>query len=188
MKIIVVGDSLSAYSIANELSSEAHDITLIGRDKNKLKQVEEALDIQTVQGNFAEISTLQTAECEQADIIIAATESPETDILISLLATNLFQTPLTITILQEPLYQYRDNILKDSRTHKTFVDQPSELVTESITNLINYPGVQDLVKIQDSHHVLRTQIEDNHPLVKTPKSLKTTTGTFNHCCHHQRGQ
>ena len=84
-----------------------------------------------------------------------------------LLATNLFQTPLTITILQEPLYQYRDNILKDLEdSTKHLWINPAELVTESITNLINYPGVQDLVKIQDSHHVLRTQIEDNHPLVK----------------------
>jgi trk system potassium uptake protein TrkA len=156
MKIIIAGDNLTAYSITSSLAQEQHDITLIGSDKSRLKHIEEVLDIQTVQGPYTEIETLDAAECDHADILIAATEIPETDILISLLASNLYQVPLTIAMLQESLYEQRHHLLKDSALTTSHIwINPSELVANSIIDLIQHPNCKDIFTIQNDYRILR---------------------------------
>ena len=57
MRIVIVGDNLTALAIATSLINDAHDITLIGEDKITLKHIEETLDIQTVQGSYTDTET-----------------------------------------------------------------------------------------------------------------------------------
>ena len=148
MKIIIAGDNLTAYAIANALNSNQYDITLIGNSASNIKQIEESMDIQTVFGDYKSIETLEEAECQNADIIIAATQVPEIDILISLLATNFFQTPLTITILQGSLYDHRKHLLQNSNKHCQHLwINPTNLVTNHISNLIQYPNCQELISV-----------------------------------------
>ena len=163
MKIIIAGDNLTAYAIASALNSNQYDITLIGNNAGNIKHIEETIDIQTVFGDYKSIETLEEAECQNADIIIAATQIPEIDILISLLATNFFQTPLTITILQGSLYDHRKHILQNSNEHCQHLwVNPTNLVTNHISNLIEYPSCQELISVYLDLCVIRIQVEKHH--------------------------
>ena len=163
MKIIIAGDNLTAYAIANALNSSQYDITLIGNNASNIKHIEATLDIQTVFGDYKSIETLEEAECQNANIIIAATQVPEIDILISLLATNFFQTPLTITILQCSLYGHRKHLLQNNNEHCQHLwINPTNLVTDHITNLIQYPNCQELISVYSDLCVIRIQVEKHH--------------------------
>lgn len=161
MKIIIAGDNLTAYSIASSLAREPHDITLIGNNQDRLKTIEESLDIQTVLGSYTAIDTLEVAECDHADILIAATEVPEVDILISLLASNFYQIPLTISILQATLYEYRQHLLPDTdgSTRHLWIN-PAKLIAQSIIDLLSHPNCRDFTTIHTDYHVIRCPVTD----------------------------
>jgi trk system potassium uptake protein TrkA len=161
MKIIIAGDNLTAYSIASALAQEQHDITLIGNNQDRLKTIEESIDIQTVLGAYTAIDTLEVAECDHADILIAATEVPEIDILISLLASNFYQIPLTISILQAALYEHRQHLLPDldGATRHLWIN-PAQLTATSIIDLLSHPNCKDITTIHKDYRVVRYQITD----------------------------
>lgn len=162
MKIIIVGDNLTATSIAHTLNNNQHDVTLISNDSVKLKHIEESIDIQTVCGHYIDIETLKEAECDDADLIIAATQEPETDVLVSLLATNLFQTPLTITLLQGSLYEYRHHLLRETDQWCQHIwINPAELIGQHISNLIEYPSCQELIRTDFHLDIMRIQVDEN---------------------------
>ena len=161
MKIVIVGDNLTAYTITKSLTHEAHDITLIGDNAVQIKHIEESLDIQTVCNPYTHIETYHTAECEQADIIIAITEIPEIDLLISLIATNLFQIPRVITVIHGSLYTHREALFPYQHHSQHLWISPTQLVSDNIIDLIEHPYCREMISIAENLCIARVQIENN---------------------------
>lgn len=89
MNIIIVGDGKVGAALATQLSSEGHDVTIIDSNPQALMDSSEKLDIMTVIGNGASMTTLQDAGVERADILIAATSRDELNLLTCLTAKKL---------------------------------------------------------------------------------------------------
>lgn len=89
MKIIIVGCGKVGYSLAERLSQEDHDITVIDSDSAVLTEAGETLDILPVLGNGAALDVLKRAGAEKSDIIIATTNADETNLLASICAKKL---------------------------------------------------------------------------------------------------
>ena len=89
MNIIIVGDGKVGAALATQLSSEGHDVTIIDSNPQALMDSSEKLDIMTVIGNGAAMSTLRDAGAERADILIAATSRDELNLLTCLTAKKL---------------------------------------------------------------------------------------------------
>ena len=75
MKIIILGAGQVGASSADVLSGEANDVTLVDIDANKLRQLQDRLDIRTVAGNAAYPDVLRRAGAEDADLLLAVTNS-----------------------------------------------------------------------------------------------------------------
>lgn len=163
MKIIIVGDNLTACAIAKSLIQEAHDITLIGNSALRLKHIEETLDIQTVFGDYTHVETYDIAECDQADIMITATEVPEIDLLASMIGMNTFDVTLMITVIQGSIYCHHQNIMgpKNRGTQQQIWISPAALISHNIIDLINHPDYHEVVSITDSQCLARVQINRN---------------------------
>lgn len=86
MKIVIAGVGRIGYSIAQELSKENHDITVIEQDEKRLKEVENTLDVMTLVGNAASYETLNKLQLRDTDLLIASMKEDELNMLCCLTA------------------------------------------------------------------------------------------------------
>ena len=89
MKIIIVGDGKVGFTLAEHLSQEVHDVTVIDTNDDALRRASESLDVMCVKGNGASISALRESGADTADVVIAATSMDEVNMVCCLTAKRL---------------------------------------------------------------------------------------------------
>ncbi|MDY6851245.1 MAG: NAD-binding protein, partial [Thermodesulfobacteriota bacterium] len=89
MKVVIVGAGEVGYHIASKLSRENKDVVLIDRDPERLKQVSETLDVQILQGSGSSPALLRRAGIDTADMIVAVTDSDESNLVACLMSRVL---------------------------------------------------------------------------------------------------
>ncbi len=89
MNIIIVGNGKVGYTLAQYLSKDGHDITIIDKNAGALTRASETLDVMCIRGNGANVRTLLEADIEEADVIIAVTGNDELNIVRSPAAKQL---------------------------------------------------------------------------------------------------
>jgi trk system potassium uptake protein len=182
MKIIILGAGQVGSSLASNLSVEANDITVIDQNSLLLQTLQDHLDLRTVVGHAAHPNILRKAGAEDADMIIAVTNSDETNMIACQIAHTLYQTPTKIARVREANYLLHREIFAPGSLAIDMIISPEQLVTHHIQRLINYPdalqvldfaeGKVQLVAVKAFYggpligHALRT-LEDYIPNVKT---------------------
>lgn len=96
MKVIIIGAGEVRYHIADSLSREGIDTVVIDRNEERLHEISEALDVQTVLGSGSSPEILKRAGMAQADMVIAVTDSDETNMIACLLASTQCRIPIWI--------------------------------------------------------------------------------------------
>ena len=99
MKILIAGCGKVGATLTKLLTSEGHEITLIDRNPEILESIMERYDVIGVQGNAATMESLEQAGVEDADLLIAATDMDEVNLLSCLTAHGLNEKLHTIGIL-----------------------------------------------------------------------------------------
>ena len=89
MRIIIVGCGKVGYAIAQQLTQEKHDITLVDDEPEHLSRADSTLDAMCLNGNGASISVLMEAGVRSADLVIAVTGVDETNLVCCLIAKSL---------------------------------------------------------------------------------------------------
>ena len=86
MKIIIVGDGKVGFTLAEHLSQEEHNVTIIDTNDDALRRASESLDVMCVKGNGASISALRESGVASADVLIAVTSLDEVNMVCCLSA------------------------------------------------------------------------------------------------------
>ena len=81
MKIIIAGAGKVGYSVAQMLEAEGHDLTVIERDAETVSRLSNELDVVCVEGSATNPETLREAGAAEADLLIAATELDEVNMI-----------------------------------------------------------------------------------------------------------
>ena len=89
MKIVIVGAGQVGGTLAENLASEANDISLIDPDEKRLRELQDRLDIRTVPGLGSHPDVLESAGIEDADMLVAVTSSDEVNMLACQIAFSL---------------------------------------------------------------------------------------------------
>ncbi len=139
MKIIILGAGQVGSSVAANLVGEANDITVVDQNERLLQNLRNHLDLQTVRGNGAHPDVLMVAGAEDADLLLAVTNSDETNMLACQIAYTLFHTPTKIARVREPNYLKHRRIFARESLAIDVIISPEELVTHHIQRLIDYP-------------------------------------------------
>lgn len=156
MRIVILGAGQVGGTLAHNLVNEDNDITLIDIDEARLHELQHRLDIQTVLGSASHPNILIQAGIQQADMIIAVTNSDEVNMMGCLIAYTLFRTPSKIArIRSENYYQYPGLFSSDYIPIDVCIS-PEKLVTEHIVNLIDYPGTSQILDFSDGRVLLMT--------------------------------
>lgn len=89
MKIIIVGNGKVGFTLAEHLSKEDHDVTIIDTDQEAMRTSSETLDVMCIKGNGATAAVLEEADAGSADVVIATTNMDETNMICGLTAKRM---------------------------------------------------------------------------------------------------
>ena len=104
MKTIICGSGDVGYSIADKLSKENFEVTVVDEASDKLNKISENLDVKVVSGSPSLPSVLLNAGAKDCDILIAVTRSDETNMIVCQIGYSLFNIPTKIARIRQQDY------------------------------------------------------------------------------------
>ena len=139
MKVIILGAGQVGASVAEGLVSEENDITVVDFDGARLAQLQDRLDLRTVVGDAATPSVLREAGAEDADMIIAVTQSDHANLVACKLAHSIFNVPSRIARLRSRDFLDDPKLLAPENFAVDFALCPEQVITDYIRRLIEFP-------------------------------------------------
>ncbi len=140
MKIIILGAGQVGSSVASNLCNEANDITVIDTNPVYLQTLQDRFDLRTIVGSGSHPRVLTRAGAQEADMLIAVTNSDEVNMLACQIANTLFHTPLKIARVREAEYLRYPELFNHEALPVDYLISPEQKVTKYIERLISYPG------------------------------------------------
>jgi len=139
LRIIILGAGRVGSSVAENLVSEANDITVVDTDLERLRKLQDRLDLRTVTGNAGHPEVLSRAGARDADLILAVTQSDETNLVACKLAATMFNVPTKIARIRAADYLAHPEIFAADRFAVDTVICPEQIITDYIVKLVEFP-------------------------------------------------
>lgn len=149
MKIIILGANQVGCALAETLANEANDITVVDNDTEKLQELKDHIDIGTIVGEASHPDVLEKAGGEDADMIIAVTESDEINMVACRVAYSLFQTPKKICRIRSSSYLVSDRLFGKNGIAVDVVISPELIISSYISRLLDLPGALQVLDFAD---------------------------------------
>ncbi|MAY91961.1 Trk system potassium transporter TrkA [Haliea sp.] len=150
MKIIILGAGQVGGTLAEHLANEQNDITVVDTDGDRLRELQDRLDIGTVNGSASHPDTLYQAGADDADMLIAVTNSDEINMMACQIAHSLFNTPTKISRVRAPNYlAHQEKLFTPDNIPVDVIIGPEQLVTKNIVELIANPGALQVLDFAD---------------------------------------
>ncbi len=140
MKIIILGAGQVGSSVAANLCNEANDITVVDRNPVCLQALQDRFDLRGVLGHGSHPEILARAGAQDADMIVAVTNSDEVNMIACQVAYTLFRTPTKIARVRETQYQKATELFAQEALPIDVLISPEQEVTDYIRRLIEFPG------------------------------------------------
>ncbi|MCZ6892526.1 MAG: Trk system potassium transporter TrkA [Gammaproteobacteria bacterium] len=141
MKILILGAGQVGSSAAYHLSrEEANEVTVVDMRADVLRELQDRLDIRTVVGHAAFPEVLDRAGADDADIIVALTDTDESNMIACQVAYTLFKTPMKIARIRSADYMNARKLFTQEAIPVDVRISPEQLVCEYVEQLILYPG------------------------------------------------
>ena len=112
LDIIIVGNGKMGFSLADQLASEDHSITIVDTHEAALRRASDTLDVMSVKGNGVSAAVLREAGAEHADLLIAATSTDEVNMVCCLTAKKM-GTSYTIARIRNPEYEKQLRFMRE---------------------------------------------------------------------------
>ena len=149
MKIIILGAGQVGASVAATLASEANDITMVDLDRERIRDLRNRFDIQVIYGHASRPDVLRRAGAEDADMILAVTNSDETNMVACQVAYTVFHTPTKIARVRALGYLSHPQLFQQEALPVDVLISPEQLITEYIQSLITHPGSLQVLDFAD---------------------------------------
>ena len=164
MKIVIAGVGRIGYSIAQELSKENHDITVIEQDEKRLKEVENTLDVMTLVGNAASYETLNELQLRDTDLLIAAMKEDELNMLCCLTAKKLGVRHTIARVRNRDYFRQTEFLKNDLGLTMTF--NPEEDTASDISRILRFPSASKVESFANSKaELVEIRVGESSPLV-----------------------
>jgi trk system potassium uptake protein len=178
MNILILGagqvGSTAAYSLARE---EANEVTIVDQNPEVLRELQDRLDVRTVVGNAAHPEVLERAGAKDADMVIALTNSDETNMIACQIVHTLFRTPTKIARIRAAAFANRRELFGPDVLPVDVAISPEALVTEHIEQLIHFPGALQVLEFAEGRvRLVATRAHRGgaligHPLKELPRHI-----------------
>ena len=149
MKIIILGAGQVGGTLAENLSSEKNDITIIDTDTDRLRELQDRIDVKTVYGHGSFPHVLRDAGADDADMLVAVTNSDETNMVACQVAYTLFRTPTKISRIRSNAYLKQTDLFNVDAFPIDVLISPEQVVTKYIRRLLEFPGALQVLDFAD---------------------------------------
>ena len=143
MKIIIVGAGEVGFHIAQKLSEENQNVVIIDKDPQKIKRITENLDVQALQGGGTSPQMLRDAGIREADMLVAATDSDEVNLISCLMAKNLNPYMLKIARIRNPEYLEEKELFGQDLLGIDRVISPESEMVNTMLSVMEIPGASE---------------------------------------------
>ncbi|WP_127147170.1 Trk system potassium transporter TrkA [Veillonella sp. VA139] len=143
MKIVVVGAGKVGYSLAQRLAQDQHDVYVIEKNGDRIKNLENSLDVNLVQGNGSSISLLQEIGIADMGMLIAVTDSDEVNMLACMLG-KAAGIPKTIARVRDNEYDSGTNASIRERLGIDLFINPEMVTAQEIYKVLKTPAALDV--------------------------------------------
>jgi trk system potassium uptake protein TrkA len=171
MKILILGAGQVGRSVAGALAYEDNDITIVDTNAAALRELREKHDVRVEVGQASFPRVLERAGIEDADMLIAVTNSDETNMVACQVAHTLYRTPTKIARIRSSHYLDRKALFTSEAVPIDVLINPEQLVTEHIFRLLSHPGTLQVLDFAEGK-IQMVAIKALHggPLVGHPLS------------------
>lgn len=141
MRILILGAGQVGSTVAHSLArEESNDITVVDRNSELLQDLQDRLDIRTVCGHASHPDVLREAGADEADMVVAVTDSDETNMIACQVCYTLHRTPTKIARVRSAEYLNTPQLFTQDALPVDMLISPEQLVVDYIRRLIQYPG------------------------------------------------
>ena len=171
MKVIICGAGQVGWQIANHLAGERNEVTIVDFNPELVRRATDTLDVRGIAGFASYPDVLEKAGAKDADMIIAATQSDEINMVTCQVAHSVFGVPRKIARLRAQ--SYLDAIYSDlyRRDHLPIdvVISPEREVAEAALQRLAAPATFDTESFMKGRvQLLGLALDDDCPVLNTP--------------------
>ena len=174
MKILIAGAGTVGQTLAGKLVKEGHDVIVMDSNSHNLRQLEEYYDLQTVNENALNVKTLKHVGVENADLVIAVTNSDADNVMVCHLAHKMGAKRKIARIRSDGIFK-EPGVLTGNNLGIDDVIFPEKMASQDILRLLLKPyAVQGFEFLNTKIEVLEMVVQDGDLLVgKTLVDLPT---------------
>lgn len=166
MKIIIVGAGEVGFYSAQRLSNENQDVVLIDKDPEKIKRITDNLDVQALLGSGTSPGVLKGAGIKDADMMVAATDSDEANLIACLLARYMNPYIHKVARVRNPEFLQEEELLNKELLGIDQIINPESVMVDKVLSLMMVPGASDVIDFMDGKVMLiGITIRPDSPLV-----------------------
>ena len=188
MRIVIVGDGKIGSALAEQLSREGHEITIVDRSGAPLQRTVEDLDILSIEGNGATYATQLEAGVDEAELVIAVTAQDELNLLCCLVAKKI-GAKHTIARVRNPEYAGELSLISDDLGLSLSVNPELICATEMARTLRIPSAIKTDTFFGGKVELLKFQLPADSPLAgRTLMELPGITRAKVLICAVERGE
>ncbi len=164
MKVLIVGAGAVGFNIANQLSKEGHDISVVEENPELIQKITERLDVFVVAGNGSSPSVLETAGARDAHMVLAVTNSDEVNIIVCILA-NQYGCKIKIARIRNNELTSKNSLLKGNGFCVDHMINTEQILVDSLIKIIETPGATFAIDFPIGDILLRGfHVPDDAPI------------------------
>ncbi len=166
MKIIIIGAGDVGFNIAQRLSEENHDVVVIEKDPVKIRQIQNAIDVQALEGSGTNPSILKEAGIKGSDLIVAATDNDEANLIACFYAQHLTDFITKIARVKNPDYMKHREIFSQDFLHIDLLINPQSEMVASMLKFTEVPVASEVIDfVEGKVKLIGITIKEDSPLV-----------------------
>ncbi|MFC1729367.1 Trk system potassium transporter TrkA [candidate division KSB1 bacterium] len=148
MKIIIIGGGDVGFNLAKILSKENHDIVMIDSNPEKCAYAQDKLDISVLQGNGSSGSLLASTGIGEADMVVAATDIDEVNLMASMHARKLSKARIVARV-RDPEYSSEKAVISGKDLGIDLMIHPEQEVANEIVRLVKQSSATECMTFAD---------------------------------------
>jgi trk system potassium uptake protein TrkA len=149
MRILIAGGGQVGALIARRLSREGNQVTVVDPSAERCHHLESTLDLRTVVGSAAHVTTLRRAGVADSDLFIAATNMDEINILACLIAHVESKTLMKVARIRTHEVEEWKQVVAGAGVKLDLVIHPETDIADRIMRVVGMPGVSDILEFAD---------------------------------------
>lgn len=149
MKIVIVGAGQVGFHIARHLARENKDVVVIDNDSDSIRYVSDNIDVQAFIGSGSNPAMLENAGIKEAEILLAVTNSDETNLVACLVANIISPSTKKLARIRDAGFDEYHEIFHDNAPYIDTIINPEVEVVKTIDRLMSVPGAMDVDEFAD---------------------------------------